>query len=213
MKFLITAGPTREYLDPVRFISNPATGTLGYFVAKKAKQRGHSVTVITGPCSFSEIRGVKKIQVESALEMKDAVEKEFLSCDVLVMTAAVSDWRPEKRYREKLKMKRPWKLKLIPNPDILKSVEKIKKGNQVVVGFALESTSIIENARKKLNEKKLDMLVANTVENFGDSSRNNEIFVLYPDGKIKDCSGYSKRKLASFLVLEIERHNKLKRRK
>ncbi|MCM8821528.1 MAG: hypothetical protein NC831_01755 [Candidatus Omnitrophica bacterium] len=212
MKFLITAGPTREYLDPVRFISNPATGTLGYFLAKKAMERGHSVSVISGPCNFPEIKGVKKIQVESALEMKSVVEEKFPSCDALIMTAAVSDWRPAKRYGKKLKIKKSWNLKLVPNPDILKSVAKIKKVNQVVVGFALESASIIENAKKKLRWKKLDVLVANTVENFGDSSGNNEIFVLYPDGKIKDCSGYSKRKLASFLVLEIERHNKLKRK-
>ncbi|MCM8764215.1 MAG: phosphopantothenoylcysteine decarboxylase [Candidatus Omnitrophica bacterium] len=212
MKFLITAGPTREYLDPVRFISNPATGILGYFVAKKAIERGHLVTVVVGPCNFPEIKGVKKILVESALEMKSVVEEKFPSCDALIMTAAVSDWRPAKRYGEKLKIKKSWKLKLIPNPDILKRVAKIKKENQIVVGFALESTNIIENAKKKLTGKKLDMLVANTVENFGKSSKNAEILALYPDGKIKDCSGYSKQRLAFFIVSEIERHKSLKRK-
>ncbi|MCM8764222.1 MAG: phosphopantothenoylcysteine decarboxylase [Candidatus Omnitrophica bacterium] len=210
MKFLITAGPTREYIDPVRFISNPATGTLGYFVAKRAKEHGHSVTVITGPCNFSEIKGIKKMQVESALEMKNAVEKKFPSFDVLIMTAAVSDWRPAKRYGKKLKIKKPWKLKLVPNPDILQSVAQIKRENQIVVGFALESDNIVKNAKEKLKKKKLDMLVANTVENFGKSTRNARILVLYPDGKIKNCSGYSKRKLASFLIFEIERQDRLK---
>lgn len=200
----MTAGPTREYIDPVRFISNPATGTLGYSIAKEAEKRGHNVVLISGPSCLQVPEGLRTIFVESAIEMKKAVEQEFSWCDVLIMTAAVSDWRPEKRFNQKLKIKNRWTLNLVPNPDILKSVSKMKKKDQIVVGFALESENIIENARKKMVEKNLDIIVANTIENFGNPEKNSDIFVIYRDGKIKDCSSFTKKKLASFLIREIE---------
>ncbi|HOK79444.1 MAG TPA: phosphopantothenoylcysteine decarboxylase [bacterium] len=212
MKILITAGPTREYIDPVRFISNPATGTLGYFIAKKAKEEGHSVVIVSGPCDMPELKGVERIQIESALQMKHEVEKMFPEMDVLVMTAAVSDWRPAKKFPEKLKLKKSWTLKLVPNPDILKSVSKKKKKEQIIVGFALESNNVLENAKRKLVDKKLDILVANTVENFGKFPGRGEIFVLYSDGRIKNCTGFSKKVLASFLLKEIEQFQQRKLR-
>ncbi|HXK45210.1 MAG TPA: phosphopantothenoylcysteine decarboxylase, partial [bacterium] len=151
------------------------------------------------------IKGVKKIQVESALEMKHEVEKIFPEMDALIMTAAVSDWRPVKKSGEKLKLKKSWTLKLVPNPDILKCLSKKKKKNQIIVGFALESTNLVENARKKLMDKKLDMIVANTIKNFGKFTGSGEIFMLYSDGRIKNCTGFSKQVLASFLLKEIEK--------
>ncbi len=205
MKILITAGPTREFIDPVRFISNPATGTLGYLMAKEAKKKGHSVVLVSGPCNLPLIKDIKTLYVESACEMKNAVEKEFSSSDVLVMTAAVSDWRPEKRFSRKLKIKKPWKLKLVPNPDILKFISNKKNEKQIVVGFALESENIIENARKKMKDKKLDMIVANTTANFGNRVRRGQIFILYSSGEIKDVSDYSKKKLASLILKEVEK--------
>lgn len=203
MKILITAGPTREYIDPVRFISNPATGTLGYLLAKKAKEKGHSVVMISGPCSLHSIRGIKKINVETAIEMEKAVEKEFPLCEVLIMTAAVSDWRPEKRFTQKIKIKKPWILKLIPNPDILKGIAKKKNKNQIVVGFALESENMVENAKKKLKEKKLDLIVANSVQNFGNPREKKEIYLIFSDERIKKIS-CTKNQLASILIKEIE---------
>lgn len=203
MKILITAGPTREYLDPVRFISNPATGTLGYLIARRAKEKGHDVVLISGPSFLKQPPGVRTIYVESAIQMKNAVEREFPYCDVLIMTAAVSDWRPERRFDRKLKIKKKWTLNLFPNPDILKSVSHIKRKNQIVVGFALESEKVIENAKKKMQDKNLDMIVANTVENFGKPEKKSDIFLIYRDGTIKNCSSFTKRKLAFFIVDEI----------
>ncbi|HQL65508.1 MAG TPA: phosphopantothenoylcysteine decarboxylase, partial [bacterium] len=100
MRILITAGPTREYIDPVRFISNPSTGTLGFLIAERAKERGYDVIIIAGPCNIPQLKGIKVISVESALEMKNRVEENFQFVDVLIMTAAVSDWRPARVYKQ-----------------------------------------------------------------------------------------------------------------
>jgi len=205
MNILITAGPTREFIDPVRFISNPATGRLGYLIARKAKKKGHNVFFVVGPCHLPPLKGVKTIEVVSAVEMKREVEKLFPSMDVLVMTAAVSDWRPAKKSSKKIKIKKRWTLKLVPNPDILKFVSGKKRKNQLVIGFALESTSILKNAREKLKEKKLDIIIANTVKNFGTSQNTGKIFMLYSDGKMINLSGYSKEKISTLLVKEIEK--------
>ncbi|MCM8759556.1 MAG: phosphopantothenoylcysteine decarboxylase [Candidatus Omnitrophica bacterium] len=205
MKILITAGPTREYLDPVRFISNPATGITGYLIARIAKRKGHDVVLISGPSFLKPPKGVRVIYTESAIEMKDAVEKEFLACDVLIMSAAVSDWRPEKKFDNKLKIKRKWTLSLVPNPDILKAVSMLKRKNQMIVGFALESQELLKNAIKKMKDKNLDMIVANTVQNFGIPEKKSDIYVIYRDETIKDCSSFTKMELASFIVKEIER--------
>ncbi|MCX7706238.1 MAG: phosphopantothenoylcysteine decarboxylase [bacterium] len=205
MKILITAGPTREYIDAVRFISNPATGTLGYLTAEIAKEKKHDVVLVSGPCYLKPPKGIKIIFVESAIQMKNMVEREFPSCDALVMTAAVSDWRPERKFGRKLKIKRKWKLNLIPNPDILKCISRMKKEKQIVFGFALESENIIENAKRKMKEKNLDVIIANTVKNFGKPRKKSDIFAIYSDGSIKNCSSFTKNELAFFIVSEIER--------
>ncbi len=204
MKILITAGPTREYIDPVRFISNPATGTLGFMIAKKAKKKGHDVIVIAGPCEIPPLKGIKVFSVESALEMQDRVERYFPLVDVLIMTAAVSDWRPARMYKQKIKIKRNWKLNLIANPDILKTVSRRKNRNQIIVGFALESENILENARKKLKKKRLDLIVANSISNFGNTSKKTDIFFLFSDGTTKKVF-CTKARLASLLLGEIEK--------
>ena len=205
MNILITAGPTREFLDPVRFISNPATGTLGYIIAAKAALLGHSVTLVTGPTFLKIPDGVIAVRVTGALEMRDEVLNRFPFADALIMTAAVSDWRPVQRFNEKLKLKKPWNLKLIPNPDILKAVARIKRKNQVVIGFALETESLVENGWKKLKEKKLDMIVVNDLYNFGQGNTNSAIFILHRDGTMKDCTGFSKARLASYLLTLLDR--------
>lgn len=205
MKILITAGPTREYLDPVRFLSNPASGTLGYLIAGKAVSRGHQAVLVTGPTSLEIPPGVKSVQVESALEMKQAVLKNFPAVSALVMTAAVSDWRPKQRHNCKLKRKSAWNLPLVPNPDILKAVSGLKRKDQTVIGFSLETDCLQENALRKLKEKKLDLIVANEISYIGPGRKRGRVYLLHPDGKREDCTGFSKARLADFLLKKLEK--------
>ena len=204
MNIIVTAGPTREYIDPVRFISNPATGKLGYLICRKARESGHRVTLITGP-SFIEKPGAAEIvNVVSAVEMKNAVLECFKRSDVLIMTAAVSDWRPAKKSTHKLKRKHAWCLDLISNPDILKAVSRIKKKKQVVIGFALETSHLLENGWRKLIEKKLDLIVVNETSFLGEGDGKSAVFLLRPDKSMEDCTGFSKEKLAAQLVKKAE---------
>ncbi|MCM8830082.1 MAG: phosphopantothenoylcysteine decarboxylase [Candidatus Omnitrophica bacterium] len=199
MKVLITAGPTREYLDPVRFISNPSTGRMGYLIAEECIKNGYDVTLISGPTSLEVPQGVKYIRIETADEMKKAVLKYFPESEVLIMSAAISDWRPAKRAKEKIKRKKEWKLKLIPNPDILKEVGKIKMPSQKVIGFALETEDIIKNAKKKLKEKKLDLIVANTPDFFGKGKVSNAIFIS-KEGRAEEFKMIEKEDIAKKIV-------------
>ncbi|MDD3725803.1 MAG: phosphopantothenoylcysteine decarboxylase [Candidatus Ratteibacteria bacterium] len=199
MKVLITAGPTREYLDPVRFISNPSTGKMGYIIAKECIKRGYEVILISGPTHINVPSGVKCINVETAEEMKQAVLRCFPQADVLIMSAAVSDWRPVKRAKEKIKRKKVWNLKLVPNPDILKEVAKIKKAHQKVIGFALETEEIIKNAKKKLKEKNMDIIVADTPAFFGEGKEADVVFI-YRDGTTESFKKITKEAVAKHLI-------------
>jgi phosphopantothenoylcysteine decarboxylase/phosphopantothenate--cysteine ligase len=183
IKVLISAGPTREYIDPIRFISNPSTGKMGYLIADYAKKLGFDVILVSGPTYLNPPEGVKLIKVESAREMEKEILKYFPEVDILIMSAAVSDWRPYRKFNYKIKRKNEWNLKLVPNPDILKKVGKIKKDNQKIVGFALETENVIKNARKKLNEKKLDLIIGNTPEFFGEGKKSN-VYFIFNDGRI-----------------------------
>jgi len=162
MNFLITAGGTREYIDPVRFISNASSGRMGYALARAALAAGHKVTLITAPTAQDPPRGAKAVKVQTAAEMFDAVRKHFSRCDCLIMAAAVADYTPVRRAPTKLKKTaRNLTIKLKPTPDILKWAGK-HKSDQVVVGFALEDKAVRVSAEKKLRQKNLDMIVANT---------------------------------------------------
>ena len=162
MRFLITAGPTRQYIDPVRFISNASTGKMGYAIAAAALKAGHKVTLITGPTPVRPPAGAKIIKIQSAAEMFDAAKKHFKKCDCLIMAAAVSDYTPSRIAKTKIKKSgQPMIIKLKPTADILQWAGKNKK-NQIVVGFALEDKNIRANAEKKLKQKNLDMIIANT---------------------------------------------------
>jgi len=183
IKILVTAGPTREYIDPIRYISNPSTGKMGYLIAEYAKKIGFDVILITGPTYIEPPKMVKLVKVESAREMEKEILKYFTEVDLLIMCAAVSDWRPYRKFKNKIKIKKEWNLKLVPNPDILKKVSKIKKENQKIVGFALETENIIENAKKKLKEKKLDLIVGNTPEFFGEG-RKSDVYFIFKEGKV-----------------------------
>ncbi len=163
MRFLITAGGTREYIDPVRFISNASSGKMGYALARAALKAGHEVTLITAPTALKPPTGAKVVRVESATQMFAAVKEHFRWCDCLVMAAAVADYTPARPSEAKLK-KRAAKLtlELKPTPDILKWAGRQRKSGQTLVGFALEDKDLRANAERKMREKRLDMIIANT---------------------------------------------------
>jgi len=163
MRILITAGGTREYIDPVRFISNASSGKMGYELARAALKAGHNVTLITAPTAQEPPSEAELVKVETAAQMFAAVKKHFAQCDCLVMAAAVADYTPVRSAGTKLKKtKQNLTVKLKPTPDILKWAGKHKKNNQILVGFALEDKALRTRAEKKLKEKNLDMVVANT---------------------------------------------------
>ena len=157
---LVTAGPTREKIDPVRYISNYSTGIFGYEIASAAKSRGLSVTLVSGPTLLTPPKGVKFISVESAEDMRRAVLKFIKKSDCMIMTAAVADWRPKYYARRKMKKLGERLISLVENPDILAEVGRLKK-KRVLVGFALETENLEKNALKKLKDKNLDIIVAN----------------------------------------------------
>jgi len=178
MRILITAGGTREYVDPVRFISNASSGTMGYALAAVALEAGHKVTLI----SASDLQppvGMDFVGVDSAAEMFAAVKKSFPKCDCLIMAAAVSDYTPVRPAKTKIKRAdKQLTIKLKPTADILKWAGKHKKKNQIVVGFALEDKNLRANAEKKLKEKNLDMIIANTPAAVGADKSTVQIKVL-----------------------------------
>jgi len=179
MRFLITTGATREYIDPVRFISNASSGRMGYALARAALKAGHNVTLITGSVTRDPgpvIRGstdkgqIKVINVETAAQMFNAVRRYFPRCDCLIMAAAVSDYTPAHPAKTKIKKSgKSLTIKLKPTADILKWARTHKTGSRstghgarIVVGFALEDKNLRQNAERKLKEKNLDMIIANT---------------------------------------------------
>ena len=163
MRILITAGGTREYLDPVRFISNASSGRMGYALAREAFRAGHKVTLITAPTAQRPPSQAKVIEVETAAQMFKAVKKHFEKCDCLIMAAAVADYTPSSPAKTKIKKTgKALTIKLKPTADILKWAGGHKRKNQIVIGFALEDKAVRSCAEKKLNEKNLDMIIANT---------------------------------------------------
>lgn len=184
MKILITSGPTREHLDPIRFISNRSTGKMGFAVAQAAAERGHTVTLIAGPVSLPTPAGVTRVDVTSACEMLEAVQRHLPKQDALVMSAAVADWRPAQQAAAKLK-KRDMEpvIRLVPNPDILKTILP-EKGKRLFVGFAAETGDPTAEAQRKLEAKGLDMIVANdvTAEGAGFAVDTNRV-ILFAKGE------------------------------
>jgi phosphopantothenoylcysteine decarboxylase/phosphopantothenate--cysteine ligase len=165
-KVIVTAGPTREYLDPIRFVSNRSSGKMGYAIARGALRRGAEVTLISGPSALSQPRGVKFVSVETAFEMFDAVNQALPSSTVLVMSAAVSDFMPAEKAEEKIEKSEELLLRLSQTPDILSEIGK-RKDRPFIIGFAAETGKKIERARRKLKEKNMDMIVLNDVTKAG----------------------------------------------
>jgi phosphopantothenoylcysteine decarboxylase/phosphopantothenate--cysteine ligase len=200
---LITAGPTREKIDPVRYISNYSTGTFGYEIAKEALRRGSRVTLVSGPTCLVPPKGARLIKVESALEMRTAVKRELGKAGLLIMAAAVADWRPALAARKKIKRSGAVKvLEFVENPDILREIGRKKRAGLVLVGFALETGGLAGNALKKMLAKRLDMVVANTVGRrsgaFGDNIHN--ILIIDRHGNRVSVKGKTKKQLAKIIL-------------
>ena len=184
MRFLITAGPTREPLDPVRFISNRSTGKMGFALAQAAAEAGHEVVLVAGPVALETPPGVRRVDIETALEMLAAVERELPAAEVYISCAAVADWRPEVCSPTKLKKhEMAGTLRLVRNPDILKTIRPLK-GKRTFIGFAAETGEPDAEAARKLREKGLDMIVANdvTAPGAGFAHDTNRVTLLFPDG-------------------------------
>ncbi len=242
MKIVVTAGPTREHLDPVRFLSNPSTGKMGFAVAAEAARRGHDVTLIAGPVALKTPVGVCRVDVVSAREMLekslevlglgrlDALPNAPTSRPptVFISTAAVADWRPATCAAQKLKKRQmDSTLKLVRNPDILKTISQLAQTPQpssaktpkrpnsqtsklpdlLLVGFAAETNDVLAEAARKCREKGLAFIVANDVTEAGSGfgTATNRVTFVYPDGRQEKHPLMSKRRVAAALVRTVER--------
>ena len=210
---LVTAGPTVEDIDPVRFVSNRSSGRMGYRVAEAARDRGARVVLVTGPTSLHPPAGMEVVNVRSAEDMAKAVGLHQATATVIVMAAAVSDYRPAAVSPVKMKKKEgPAALDLVRTPDILRGLGE-GKGGRILVGFAAETDDVVENARKKLSEKRLDLIVANDVRrtDAGFGSERNEAVLLDADGGQEEVALTSKRDLAERIldrVLALRRRSR-----
>ena len=226
-RFVVTAGPTREYLDPVRFLSNPSTGKMGFAVAKAAAERGHEVVLIAGPVALKTPKGVKRVDVVSARDMLAAV-KSVIGAEesvppqiedtkkslfrsgrdsaspltILISTAAVADWRPARCATQKLKKAQmTGVLKLVRNPDVLKTVKGCLK-----VGFAAETQAVESEARRKCRAKNLEFIVANDVTEpgCGFGTDTNRVMFMHKDGSVERLPLMSKLAVARRIVRSCE---------
>lgn len=207
MRFVVTAGPTREAIDPVRFISNRSSGKMGYAIAEAALEAGHGVTLISGPVSIAPPEGARCIFITTSDELHDEVHRAVRECDVLVMCAAVSDYKPATVQPQKMmKRKTPFTLDLIPTRDILSSLPEKNRG-YLVVGFAAETHDLETNAQKKLREKNCDMIVANDVSksDSGMESDENAVTIFCQNGESRKISRTSKTIIARELVKIISK--------
>ena len=203
MKFLVTAGPTHEPIDPVRYISNRSSGKMGYAIAKEALDAGHDVILISGPVSLQSPRGAKLVSVSTSDEMFDAVHRDAGKCDICVLCAAVADYKPIKVSPAKIKKRSEnFSLALIPTRDILDSLGHWHDRQFLVVGFAAETNDVEENAARKLREKNCDIMIANDVSspNSGMESDVNEVTILFQNGERQKISRASKKIIARELV-------------
>jgi phosphopantothenoylcysteine decarboxylase / phosphopantothenate---cysteine ligase len=202
---LVTAGPTQEPIDTVRFISNPSSGKMGYAIAQAARERGAEVILVSGPTNLTPPLGVKLYHVRTAAEMHDAVLREYEKVDVVIKAAAVSDYRPKQFIPYKVKKTEGVQLvELVRNPDILAELGQ-RKGKRVLVGFAAETEDLLANAQRKVGAKHLDMIIANNVsqEGIGFRSDENKVVILYDDGRIEDLPQMPKQKLAHEILVRV----------
>ena len=205
--FLLTAGPTQEYLDPVRFLTNRSSGRMGYAVAEAAAQRGAKVILISGPTALETPAGVTRVDVRTAAEMSQAVEDHFAQATTAIFAAAVADYRPADIASQKIKKTASeLTLQLKLNPDILATVAR-KKEHRLIVGFAAETGKVAENARQKLAEKNADLIVANdvTAEGAGFDVDTNIVTLFARDGRDLPLPKMTKREVAHRILDEVLR--------
>jgi len=198
--FLITAGPTREPIDPVRYISNRSSGKMGYAIAEAALDVGHDVILISGPVNLARPRNAKVISVSTSDEMFDAVHQHADQANVCVLCAAVADYKPAQVSPVKIKKRATqFSLELIPTRDILDSLGRLQNRKFLLVGFAAETNHLEANATKKLREKNCDIIVANDAR-VAMETDENELLILFRDGDTKKISRAPKKNLARELV-------------
>ena len=204
-KILITAGPTQESIDPVRYITNHSTGKMGYAIAKAAANRGANVILISGPTNLPVPHHVTLINVITAKEMFEAVKKEYENSDIIIKAAAVADYRPKNYSDEKIKKKdEEMNIELEKTDDILKYLGENKKEGQKLIGFSMETTNVVENSKKKLLKKNLDMIVANNLKEQGAGFGTDTNLVTFITNKeVKKLSLMSKEKVGDELFNEI----------
>ena len=200
-KVLVTAGPTVEQIDPVRYITNHSSGKMGYAVAKAAKLRGADVTLVSGPVSLKPFEGIKVIKCESALDMHKAVVSEAKDSDIIIKAAAVADYRPEKVAENKIKKGGSLSVDLVQNPDILKDIGSDKK-DKILVGFCMETKDLLDSAESKLKNKNLDFIVANdlTVDGAGFKGDTNIVTIIDKDGNKKSYDKMEKDEIAHIIL-------------
>jgi len=208
MHFLITAGPTREYIDPVRFISNGSTGKMGYACAAAAVRRGHKVTLVSGPVALKAEKKVKLIKVVTAAEMARAVQGEFRKSDCVIMTAAVTDYKPASTEKVKIrKAEQTLTLKLQNTVDILAELGR-KKKQQILIGFAVQDQAAKSRARQKIREKNLDAIILNSPASIG--AERSDFHILRAGGKWESHTQTDKKKLATTIITLAEKLVKAK---
>jgi phosphopantothenoylcysteine decarboxylase/phosphopantothenate--cysteine ligase len=211
IRFLITASRTEEYLDPVRCITNPSSGRMGYALAVAARRRGGRVVLVSGPSDLPDPRGIEIVRVLNAREMRDAVHEYFADADVVIKAAAVSDFRPAGEVKGRKVKKEEGELHLVleRNPDILEELGKIK-GNRCLVGFAAETEDLLENALLKIRKKNLDFIVANDVSRPGAGFRceTNQVKIIDRQGDVADIALASKLEIANSILDIIVKWNR-----
>lgn len=213
MNILVTAGATREYIDPTRFISNPSSGRMGIEVANVAKKRGHSVVLIIGHISVKVPKGIPFVRASSAVEMDREVKRYVLWADALVMIAGVSDWRCKKVSAKKIKKgtKKILNISFVRNPDVLANASKFakkKKKNVFIAGFSVDTQSLVDNAKKKLKTKNIDLIVANRIDTAlsGFGAKTSYATMIEKNGEVTKLSLMSKKQLAIRLMKRIEKN-------
>jgi len=201
-RILITTGPTVEPIDPVRFISNRSTGLMGYELANEARKRKYKVTLISGRSSLKPPKGIKFLRIETARQLYETVHRELKKNDILVMSSAVSDFRPVVFSRNKIKSRESLTLELVKNPDILGSISKKDRKNKIIIGFSLETRDLLKNASKKLKNKHLDLIVANRADRenlpFGKGAKT--VYLLDRLGRRKKLEKVTKARIAGAIL-------------
>jgi phosphopantothenoylcysteine decarboxylase/phosphopantothenate--cysteine ligase len=206
-RVLITAGPTYEAIDPVRFIGNHSSGKMGIAIADALTNEGASVMLVCGPSSVQSSKKVNRVNVTSAQNMFDEVMKRFTDCDILILAAAVADYRPKKVASEKIKKKdAAMTIELEPTPDILATLGERKSEDQLLVGFALETENELENAKQKLTRKNCDILILNSLQNKGAGFGHdtNQITIIDKRNNISNFELKSKQAVAQDILKAIK---------